>query len=60
MQNRNVCDARIIQGLYNFRDAEKVDGIAESSQKNDIYCITRIVSGICQIRMNKSKVSQYT
>ncbi len=60
MQNRNVCDARIIQGLYDFLDAEKVDGITESSQKNYIYCITCIVSGICQIRMNKSKVSQYT
>ncbi len=30
MQNRNLCDARIIQdvGPYDFHDAENVDGIA--------------------------------
>ncbi len=27
-------------GPYDFRDAEKADGIAESSHRNGIYCIT--------------------
>ncbi len=31
-------------GPYDFRDAEKADGIAESSHKNGIYSLTRNVT----------------
>ncbi len=31
-------------GPYDFRDVENADGIAESSHKNGIYCISRNVT----------------
>ncbi len=39
-------------GPYDFRDAENVDGIAESSQKNRIYSLTRNVTECVKVWMN--------
>ncbi len=45
-------------GPYDFHDAENADRIAESSQKNDIYCITWYVTEFSQFWMNKPRVGQ--
>ncbi len=50
----------MLLGLYDFCDAENVDGITESSHKNGIYCITRNVTEFSKFWMNKSEVGQYT
>lgn len=47
-------------GPYNFLDVENADRIAESSHKNDIYCIMWNVMKFANIWNNKSKVGQYT
>ncbi len=47
-------------GPYDFRNAENVDGIAESIHKPRIYCITRNVMEFAKFWMDKSKVGQYT
>jgi len=47
-------------GPYDFRDAENVDGIAESSRKNGIYYIRRNVTEFVKFLMNELKTGQYT
>ncbi len=39
-------------GPYDFRDAENVDGITESSHKNVIYSLTRNVTEFVKVWMN--------
>ncbi len=39
-------------GPYDFRDAENMDGIAESSHKNGIYSLTRNVKEFVKVWMN--------
>ncbi len=39
-------------GPYDFRDAENVDRIAESSHKNGIYSLTRNVMEFVKVWMN--------
>ncbi len=41
-------------------DVENPDGIAESSHKHGIYCITRNVTEFAKFWMDKWKVGQYT
>ncbi len=40
-------------------DVENPDGIAESSHKHGIYCITRNVTEFAKFWMDKWKVGQY-
>ncbi len=47
-------------GPYDFRDAENVDGIAESSHKNGIYSLTWNVTEFVKVWMNYSKVGHYS
>ncbi len=47
-------------GPFDFRDAENVDGIVESSHKNGIYSLTRNVTECVKVWMNQSKVGPYT
>ncbi len=54
-------DSELIRlGLYDFRNAENADGIAESSHKNGIYSLTRNVMEFVKVWMNSSKVGYYT
>ncbi len=54
-------DSELIRlGLYDFRNAENADGIAESSHKNGIYSLTRNVIEFVKVWMNSSKVGYYT
>ncbi len=39
-------------GLYDFRNAENADGIAESSHKNGIYSLTRKVTEFVKVWIN--------
>ncbi len=39
---------------------QKMEGIAESSHKNGIYCITQNVMEFSNFWMDKSKIGQYT
>ncbi len=45
-------------GAYDFRDAENVDGIPESSHKNGIYCIKWNVTEFAKFWMDISKVGK--
>ncbi len=52
----------LIRGIrrpYDFYDEEN-GGIAESSHKNGIYCITQNVMEFSNFCMDKSKIGQYT
>ncbi len=45
-------------GPYDFHDVENMDGIAESSHKNGIYCIMQNVAEFAKFWTDKSKVGK--
>ncbi len=45
---------------YEFHDAQNINRIAESSPKNWIYCISLNITEFAKLRIDKSRVGQYT
>ncbi len=50
----------LIRGICRTSTMRKMEGIAESSHKNGVYCTTQNVMEVSNFWMNKSKIDQYT